>query len=107
MLTPVIFLNGWANVLRMQYVIPRGLDSIYIKATLAGAIVNLIINFIFIPPYGSVGAAIGTIIAQIVVTLVFTVYSRKDLPLKTYLINNIPFVLIGILIFIIVHIILS
>lgn len=105
MLTPVIFLNGWANVLRMQYVIPRGLDSIYVKATIAGAIVNLIINFIFIPRYGSVGAAIGTIIAQIVVTLVFTVYSRKDLPLKTYFKNNIPFILIGILMFIIVKLV--
>ena len=105
MLTPVIFLNGWANVLRMQYVIPRGLDSIYVKATLAGAIVNLIINFIFIPPYGSVGAAIGTIIAQLVVTFVFTVFSIKELPLKSYLKNNIPFILIGIVMFIIVKLI--
>ena len=105
MLTPVIFFNGWANVLRMQYVIPRGLDSIYIKATLAGAVVNLIINFIFIPRYGSVGAAIGTIIAQIVVTFVFTVYSIKELPLKSYLKNNIPFILIGIVMFIIVKLI--
>ena len=105
MLTPVIFLNGWANVLRMQYVIPRGLDSIYVKATLAGAIVNLIINFIFIPPYGSVGAAIGTIIAQLVVTFVFTVFSIKELPLKSYIKNNIPFILIGIVMFIIVKLI--
>ena len=105
MLTPVIFLNGWANVLRMQYVIPRGLDSIYVKATLAGAIVNLIINFIFIPPYGSVGAAIGTIIAQLVVTFVFTVFSIKELPLKSYIKNNIPFILIGIVMFIVVKLI--
>ena len=105
MLTPVIFFNGWANVLRMQYVIPRGLDSIYIKATLAGAVVNLIINFIFIPRYGSVGAAIGTIIAQIVVTIVFTVYAKKELPLKSYLKNNIPFILIGIVMIIIVNLI--
>ena len=105
MLTPVIFLNGWANVLRMQYVIPRGLDSIYIKATLAGAVVNLIINFIFIPRYGSVGAAIGTIIAQLVVTFVFTVFSIKELPLKSYIKNNIPFILIGIVMFIIVKLI--
>ena len=105
MLTPVIFFNGWANVLRMQYVIPRGLDSIYIKATLAGAVVNLIINFIFIPRYGSVGAAIGTIIAQLVVTFVFTVFSIKELPLKSYIKNNIPFILIGIVMFIIVKLI--
>ena len=105
MLTPVIFLNGWANVLRMQYVIPRGLDSIYIKATLAGAVVNLILNFLFIPRYGSVGAAIGTIIAQLVVTFVFTVFSIKELPLKSYIKNNIPFILIGIVMFIIVKLI--
>ena len=105
MLTPVIFLNGWANVLRMQYVIPRGLDSIYVKATLAGAVVNLIINFLFIPRYGSVGAAIGTIIAQLVVTFVFTVFSIKELPLKSYIKNNIPFILIGIVMFIIVKLI--
>ncbi len=99
LLTPVIFLNGWANVLRMQYVIPRGLDKIYVKATFAGAIVNLIINALLIPRYSSIGAAIGTIIAQFVVACVFTKYSKVDLPLAYYLKRNIPFIICGIAMF--------
>lgn len=99
-LTPVIFLYAWSNVIRMQYIIPNGKDSVYIKATVSGAIANLFMNSIFIPRYGALGATLGTIMAQLVVALIFGWYSKNDLPLKKYVVTNLPCTVLGIIMFI-------
>ena len=95
-LTPMILLYGWANVIRMQYVIPNNLDYVYISSTIIGAFVNLIFNLIFIPRYHAIGAAVGTLAAQLAVAIVFTVYTRKRLPLKQYFLRELPLVCIGL-----------
>ncbi|MBP5255628.1 MAG: polysaccharide biosynthesis C-terminal domain-containing protein, partial [Clostridia bacterium] len=38
----------------------------FTKSVVGGAIVNLTLNFILIPPYGALGAAIATVIAELV-----------------------------------------
>ena len=54
-------------------------------STFAGAIVDLILNAIFIPFLGSSGAAIGTLVAEFVVLIVQMVYLKKDVK---YLYSN-------------------
>lgn len=98
-LVPTIIMYGWANVLRMQYIIPNNLDMVYIKSTFAGAAINLIFNWIFIPKYQAVGAAIGTIAAQLTVALFFTFSVKRNLPLKKYILNNMPLWVIGMVMF--------
>lgn len=79
LLAPSIVLYGFNNVLRMQYIIPRSKDSIYIKATMIGAAINIVLNFIFIPRYASMGAIIGTISAQIAILFVYYIFLRKEI----------------------------
>ena len=71
---------AWANVIRTQYLIPQHEDKTYIISTFVGAIVNLIINFLLIPKYDSVGAAIGTVFAEFSVFLIQFIMVRKELP---------------------------
>ena len=40
-----------ANVVRTQYLIPTGKDKIYIISVIMGAVINLVMNGIFIPKY--------------------------------------------------------
>ena len=87
-LCPVVILYGWNNVLRMQYIIPNNLNSIYISSTIAGAVVNLILNWFFIPKYGALGATIGTMLAQLTITVFYTVQLKSKLPFLEYLKNN-------------------
>ena len=101
-LVPTIIIYGWANVLRMQYIIPNNLDMIYIKATFAGAAVNLLLNFLFIPKFLGVGAAYGTVAAQLTVALFYTFSINKKLPFKSYVRNNLILCLIGFVMFCIV-----
>ena len=76
---------SFANVLRTQYLIPNEMDKIYIISVSLGAFSNLIMNFIFIPKLESIGACIGTIVAEAIVMLYQTYSLRKKLPIKTYI----------------------
>lgn len=86
---------GWANVIRTQYIMPKGRDIIYVISTVIGAIVNFIINFILIPRMQAMGAVVGTIAAELSAAVFLTVIVRKELPVKRYFKNCFVFPLIG------------
>lgn len=68
------------NVLCSQYLIPKDKKTTYVTARTVGAVVNLILNFILIRIWMSVGAAIATCITEVVVCLVQVVACMKDVP---------------------------
>ncbi|MEC4686376.1 MAG: polysaccharide biosynthesis C-terminal domain-containing protein [Nitrospirota bacterium] len=54
------------GVARTQYLINEGLIRFSFFTTSLGAIINLILNFILIPQYEGVGAAIATVVSYAV-----------------------------------------
>lgn len=104
-LTPTILLISWANVIRTQFLIPTKRDRIYIKSVIIGAVINLTLNFIFIPLFGAFGAAIGTVAAEFSVALIQTIATRKYLEYKKYISNSIPFFISGLVMYLVVWII--
>lgn len=99
--TTHIFLS-WGNVIRTQYLIPKERDKEYIISAFLGAIVNFILNLIFIPKYASIGACIGTIAAEFVVVFYQTWTVRKELPILKYLKNVMAFAIKSLVMFIII-----
>ena len=73
---------SFANVLRTQYLIPSEKDKDYIFSVGLGAIVNLIMNIIFIPKFQSIGACFGTIAAEFSVMLYQIISVKNNLNLK-------------------------
>lgn len=94
-----------ANVVRTQYLIPTGKDKIYIISVIMGAVINLVMNGIFIPKYQANGAVIGTVCAEFVVMIYQMLAVRKELPLKQYFREGSPFLLIGAIMFLVVKVI--
>ena len=45
--------------------------------TLAGAIINIILNYILIPKYGIYGAAFATLVSQAVASYLFNITNKK------------------------------
>lgn len=82
LLSFTILFSGVANVIRTNYLIPFELDKIYVTSTILGAIMNLIANIIFIPKYGSLGACIGTILAEFMVMFYQFVKVKNDVDSK-------------------------
>ena len=83
-LSITILASAWANVIRTQYLIPSGKDTIYVISTIGGAVVNLLLNIVLIPKYGAYGACLGTIAAEYFVMIYQTVKVRKVLEIKRY-----------------------
>ena len=82
---PTLLFIGLTNIMGIQMLIPMGKENAVMISTFAGAIVDLILNAIFIPFLGSSGAAIGTLVAELVVLIVQMVYLKKDVK---YLYSN-------------------
>ena len=77
-LMPTLLLIGLTNLLGMQILVPLGREKMVLYSVIAGAVVDLMLNAFLIPKYGSIGAAIGTLAAEIIVLIVKLVALRKD-----------------------------
>ena len=70
---------GFSNILGGQVLIPAGYEKKLLKAEILGALFNLISNIIVIPIYSIEGAAVTTVISEILVWFVCIYYIKKDL----------------------------
>ena len=80
-----LIMIGFANVIRTQVVLPQKRDHIFVKSVCCGAAVNLIANACLIPSMKSMGAVIGTLMAEMTVPTVQYLILRKELPYRQYL----------------------
>lgn len=64
----------------IQVLYPKDKVNIVIWSVAGGAIINVIFNLIFIPDNGATGAAIATLIAEMVVFVLQAVLGRRYFP---------------------------
>ena len=67
---PTILLVGWSNITGIQMLIPMNKEKIVAVSVTVGAIVDFILNLVFIPSFKGAGAAMATVIAEIAVLIV-------------------------------------
>ncbi len=84
-LMPILIISGFSNVTGNQVLIPHGKDSEFLKAVATGAVVDVILNICLMPSLGCTGAAIATLMAELVQSSIQFYYAKK------YIINNIYF----------------
>lgn len=75
----------------------------YIASLFTGAGINLLLNLLLIPKYESVGAAIGTLAAEIAVCVVQATFVFNEANIGENIINSLPFVIAGLLMYITFH----
>ena len=64
--------------------LPLSRDREYTFSLIVGAVFNVVVNVIMIPRMGAVGAAIGTIAAEVSILVVQVACVRGELPLLSY-----------------------
>lgn len=75
-LIPII---GISNVTGIQYLMPTKRQNMLTLTVLTGAAVNFVFNVILIPHWYSIGAAIASVLAELVITVVQIIMIRKEL----------------------------
>lgn len=88
-LMPVLVMSGFSNVTGNQVLIPQGKDTLFMRAVMAGAFVDIVLNALFMRRFGCIGASVATLIAEMVQMGVQLFYSYKDVvsgfQLKTFM----------------------
>lgn len=97
----IILFIGFSNVTGSQYLLAVKKQKEFTISVIAGAIVNVILNFILIPIYKSLGAAIATVISEFVVTSVQLFYVRRTFKLNKLLKSSFIYLISAIIMFII------
>ena len=96
LIMPTVFLIGLSGVMGIQILVPLGRERVVLHSEIAGAIVDLIINWMLIPSMASVGAAIGTLVAEAVVAVWQFVALRDTVTAAYREVHYLP-IIIGVL----------
>ena len=96
---PLVLVIGLSNVFGIQYLLPIKQDKKYIIAIAAGCLVNLVLNIPFIFALESYGAAIASVISEVVVNFVMLIYIRKIINVKLILKQTRRYIVTGLVMF--------
>lgn len=81
--SPILIAIGLNNVVGVQYLIQVKKQNKFTIAVTIGAISNVIFNFIFIKLFNATGAAIASVISEIIILLVEIWYTKNEIDLKS------------------------
>lgn len=84
-MAPLILIIGISNCLGSQYYTPAGLRAQSSKYIIIGSVTNLVINLILIPKLGATGAVIGSIIAELTISVLYFLNCDKYLTMMQIL----------------------
>lgn len=102
-MNPVIIFISLSNLMGNQILMSVGKENKVLFSVVVGSITNFTMNSIFIPIFGVFGAAIGTLCAEFLVTLIQFIETRRYFLHKDILDNTIKVVLSSVIMSILVY----
>lgn len=85
--SPVLVIHIWGGIftamsaISYRYFITEGLQKTSFYRGLTGLISNIILNYLLIPLYGAIGAAVATVISQVLALYLFNLTNAKTRPM--------------------------
>lgn len=76
---PIFIFMGYSRMIGTHILTPSGRQVISNYAQISAAVVNIIFNAILIPRFFAAGAAIASVVSEIVVMLVYFIMVRKEI----------------------------
>ena len=80
--SPIVILISLSNVFGIQYLVPTGRNKEYTRSVVFGALANFLANIVLIPRFGGVGAAMGSVFAETIVTSIQYYYVHDELKIN-------------------------
>ncbi len=96
-MAPMVLIMGTSNCLGTQYFVPSGQQARSARYLIIGAVVNVLVNLCLIPIWGAVGAAISSVLAELLVLIIYMVNCNQYLTVKQLLILSWKRILAGAL----------
>ena len=99
-ISPILLAIGLSNVIGTQYLLQTKRQKEFTISVVVGAIVNFSINMLLIKNYASIGASIGTVIAESCVTIIQFIYIKKEINIIDIFKLSIKYVISSLIMFI-------
>lgn len=95
-ISPIVLFVGMSTVSGVQYLLPTLRQTQYTISVSVGAATNLILNFILIPYFKSAGAALASIVAELIVTTLQFIFIRKDFSIIKIIFSSAKYLISGL-----------
>lgn len=105
--TPLTIVVGLSFYIDTMYLVPTGQRIRSAIYTTIGSIANLILNFFFVLQYASIGAAIATLLTEILITVLMIRRAYTVLDLKEVTVSFFKYLIPSLVMFVIVRIVAS
>lgn len=92
-MAPIILLISLSGIMCWQVLFPLDKERLAIYATLTGAIINFILNWLLIPQYSQYGAGVATVIAECSVTIVMIVLAQRYVYIRLFCKQSLHYIL--------------
>ena len=79
-----IIIKSISNCLLEQSIVPKGGQVLATKIIWCAAILNIVLNFLLIPKYSAVGAAIASLTTEILILILTLLNVQKDINILSY-----------------------
>lgn len=99
--SPVIFTMGIITVLGNQYLLLTGKQKQYTITIIIGLVLNIILNYFMIKQIGSAGAAIASIITQVLVIIMQLRLIKHEFDLKEFFKSTLKYLIAAIIMFVV------
>ncbi|THE12303.1 flippase [Bacillus timonensis] len=84
-MSPIIVFKSIGVIFGSWYLVPMEKNKEYTLPIMIGAIINIILNFILIPPFGAAGAAVSTVFTEGLIVSIQAWYLKGELPIREIL----------------------
>ena len=74
-----MFFIGWTNIMGIQILIPHNKNKEFMASTTVPAILSVALNLLFLPKLGYIGAAIVSVLTEVLVWAIQLFFTRKYL----------------------------
>lgn len=101
--SPIILFIAWSNVTGTQYLMPVNRVHEYTASVTAGAISNIVFNLFLIQRFGANGAALATVLSELLVTAVQLMFIRNTIKRRQLFSSVWKYLVAGFVMFVIVY----
>ena len=74
-----MFFIGWTNIMGIQILIPHNKNKEFLTSTTVPAIISIGLNLLLLPEFGYIGAAIVSVLTEVLVWVIQLYFTRKYL----------------------------
>lgn len=97
--SPLILISSAENIMGVQILIPHGGEKGYSLSLVVAALINFLLNLIFIPRYGVAAACICSVIAELSALIIQCYYVRRIINLRWLFDSSCFYWIVGIVMF--------